>query len=214
MLNVFRMLVHPSSGGCDLFVELFRGFYCSGMMCVGVTLWFGWSGVVSGYHEYNPWNNSTNKSQAPEDRCINIRNMLRIKYWNKKASDFKLVSLYSTVLVCLCSCVPALLVGSDFNFTIVLILSTVCQAPARNRDKWLHHMCLSAWNNSAPTWRISVKLDIWGFFDKLSRKKTCPWNVIRMACTLHDCLAELFRIRNVSDTSFGENRVKHTIYVK
>ena len=26
--------------------------------------------------QYNPWNNSTNKSQAPEDGCINIRNML------------------------------------------------------------------------------------------------------------------------------------------
>jgi len=29
--------------------------------------------------QYNPWNNSTNKSQAPEDGYINIRNMLSIK---------------------------------------------------------------------------------------------------------------------------------------
>ena len=29
--------------------------------------------------QYNPWNNSTNKSQAPEDGCINTRNMLSIK---------------------------------------------------------------------------------------------------------------------------------------
>ena len=29
--------------------------------------------------QYSPWNNSTNKSQAPEDGCINIRNMLSIK---------------------------------------------------------------------------------------------------------------------------------------
>ena len=29
--------------------------------------------------QYNPWNNSTNKSQAPEDECINIWNMLSIK---------------------------------------------------------------------------------------------------------------------------------------
>ena len=29
--------------------------------------------------QYNPWNNSINKSQAPEDGCINIRNMLSIK---------------------------------------------------------------------------------------------------------------------------------------
>ena len=44
MLNMFRMLIHPSSGACDLFY----GLYCSGMMRVGVTLWFGWGGVVSG----------------------------------------------------------------------------------------------------------------------------------------------------------------------
>jgi len=29
MLNMFRMLVHPSSGACDLFVALFHGFCCS-----------------------------------------------------------------------------------------------------------------------------------------------------------------------------------------
>jgi len=27
MRNVFRMLIHPSSGACDLFVELFHGLY-------------------------------------------------------------------------------------------------------------------------------------------------------------------------------------------
>jgi len=99
MLNMFRMLVHPSSGACDLFVELFYGLYCSGSKCIGVTLWFdwvlwypdaGWSTTtpqpnhnVTPTHiepeQYNPWNNSTNKSQAPEDGCINIRNMLSIK---------------------------------------------------------------------------------------------------------------------------------------
>jgi len=47
--------------------------------------------------QYNPWTNSTNKSKAPEDGCINIRNMLSMKSWNKKASDIKLVSLYSTI---------------------------------------------------------------------------------------------------------------------
>ena len=29
MLNMFRMLIHPSSGACDLFVELFHGLYCA-----------------------------------------------------------------------------------------------------------------------------------------------------------------------------------------
>jgi len=62
MPNMFRMLVHPSSGTCDLFVELYHGLYCCGSMCAGVMLWFGWGGVVyrcrlklklqpaSGYH--------------------------------------------------------------------------------------------------------------------------------------------------------------------
>ena len=47
MLNMFRMLIRPTSGLCDLCVELFHGLYCSGSMCVGVTLWFGCGGVVS-----------------------------------------------------------------------------------------------------------------------------------------------------------------------
>ena len=29
MLNMFRMLIHPSSGACYLFIELFHGLYCS-----------------------------------------------------------------------------------------------------------------------------------------------------------------------------------------
>ena len=47
ILNMFRMLIHPSSEACDLFVELFHGLYCSGSMCVGITLRFGWGDVVS-----------------------------------------------------------------------------------------------------------------------------------------------------------------------
>ena len=58
MLNMFRMLIHPSSGACDLFVELFQRLYCSGSKCVGVTLWVGCGGVVSVFrlrHIYVCW---------------------------------------------------------------------------------------------------------------------------------------------------------------
>ena len=107
MLNMFRMLIHASSVTCDLFVELFHGLYCSGTMRVGVTVWFSWGGMVSVFRlkhcfslhpdttppqpnhnltpthiepeQYNPWNNSTNKLQVPEDGCSNIRNMLSMK---------------------------------------------------------------------------------------------------------------------------------------
>jgi len=47
MLNMFRMLIHPSSGACNLFVELSHGLCWSGSMCVGVTLWYDCGGVVS-----------------------------------------------------------------------------------------------------------------------------------------------------------------------
>ena len=33
--------------GLRLIVDLFHVLYCSGSMCVGVTVWFGWGGVVS-----------------------------------------------------------------------------------------------------------------------------------------------------------------------
>jgi len=71
ILNTFRTLIHPSSGACGLFVELFLGLYCSGSMCVGVT--------HIEPEQYNLRNNSTNKSQAPEDGCINVGNMLSNK---------------------------------------------------------------------------------------------------------------------------------------
>ena len=45
MLNMFRMLIHPSSGACDLFVELFHGLYCSLVRCV-LVLRCGLAGVV------------------------------------------------------------------------------------------------------------------------------------------------------------------------
>jgi len=44
------MLVHPSSGACNLFVELFHGLYCSGSMCVSVTVRFGRGGVSGCRH--------------------------------------------------------------------------------------------------------------------------------------------------------------------
>ena len=38
LLKMFRVLIHPSSGACELFVELFHGLYCSGSKRVGFTL--------------------------------------------------------------------------------------------------------------------------------------------------------------------------------
>jgi len=47
LLNMFPMLVHPIFRSLRLTVDLFHVLYFSGSMCVGVTVWFGWGGVVS-----------------------------------------------------------------------------------------------------------------------------------------------------------------------
>ena len=42
MLNMFRMLIHPSSGACDLFVELFHGLY---LRCgLAGVVWYPYAG--------------------------------------------------------------------------------------------------------------------------------------------------------------------------
>ena len=47
MLNMFRMLIHPSSGACDLFVELFHGFVLLWFdVCwCHVVVWLWWCGI-------------------------------------------------------------------------------------------------------------------------------------------------------------------------
>jgi len=54
LLNMFRMLIHPSSGACDLLMSYFMGLlfwfdvrWCYVVVCLG---WCGvvWCGVVSG----------------------------------------------------------------------------------------------------------------------------------------------------------------------
>jgi len=61
MLNMFRMLIHHQELATYL-LSYFIG-------CIALVE----------PEQNNPWNNSTHKSQAPEDGCINIRNMLSIK---------------------------------------------------------------------------------------------------------------------------------------
>ena len=79
MLNMFRMLIHPSSGSCDLCAELLH----TGFSLHTDTTPPQPNHNVTPTHiepdQYNPCNNSAHKSQAPEDGCINIRNMLSIK---------------------------------------------------------------------------------------------------------------------------------------
>ena len=44
-LNMFRTLIYPSSGACDYSVEIPHCRIVLGSMCVGVSVWLGWSGI-------------------------------------------------------------------------------------------------------------------------------------------------------------------------
>jgi len=64
MLNMFRMLIHPSSVACDLFLELFHGLYYSVRIdVIALACLFGGECLVV----------------TCVDGCINIRNMFSIK---------------------------------------------------------------------------------------------------------------------------------------
>ena len=76
MLNMFRMLVHSSSGTCDLlWIYL---MCCIAMVRCVLVLRCGSAGVV--WYPYAGFSlHIHNMSQAPEDGCTNIRNMLSSK---------------------------------------------------------------------------------------------------------------------------------------
>jgi len=96
MLNMFRMLIHPSSGACDLCFELFHGLHwsvrievialaclfsgeCLVVMCV-VVLESVFLQILAAVVSYDYWAFfAYSMLQAPEDGCINIRNKLSIK---------------------------------------------------------------------------------------------------------------------------------------
>ena len=58
MLNMFRTLIHPSSGACDFSIVSPHWSCVLVSMCVGVPVWLGWGGIrVAGcslLHRYHP----------------------------------------------------------------------------------------------------------------------------------------------------------------
>ena len=46
-----------------LIVDLFHVLYCSGSMCVGITVWFGWGGVV--WYPYACWSRASACIRVP-----------------------------------------------------------------------------------------------------------------------------------------------------
>jgi len=45
MLNMFRTLIHPSSGACAFSIVSPHWLYVLVSMCVAVSVWLGWVGI-------------------------------------------------------------------------------------------------------------------------------------------------------------------------
>jgi len=88
---MFQTLIEPSSGACDFSVESPHWSCVLVSMCVGVSVWLGWSGIhvaglPHGYHPkpatlkrqhietrtHNQCGDTIKKLQAPDDDCINV----------------------------------------------------------------------------------------------------------------------------------------------
>jgi len=82
MFNMFRILIHPSSGACDFYIVSPHWSYVLVSMCVGVSVWLGWGGSrlkPATRIPHDQCGDTIEKSQAPDDGCINVRNMLNIE---------------------------------------------------------------------------------------------------------------------------------------
>ena len=80
-------------------------------------------------------------------------------------------------------------------------------------------VCPSSWNESVTRGRISVKFDIWAFFENVSRKMKFYLNRTRLTGTLHEDLSTfmvprwiILGIRNLWDKSCTENQ--NTFFVQ
>ena len=97
MLNMFRTLIHPSSGACNFSIVSSHWLCVLVSLCVGVSMWL--LEVVSGgrlkpetrippqhshtetptqieTRTHNQCGDRIEKLQAPDNGCFNVRNML------------------------------------------------------------------------------------------------------------------------------------------
>ena len=137
--------------------------------------------------------------------------------WKQVFSSFRSLTLHSFQGIFVCFVVfLCAVIWSTFDYFSFLVTFTESRKatislimPARP----------SAWNNSAPTWRIFMKFDIWVFFGNLSRKFKFHQNLTRITGTLHEdwytymiiYRSFLLRMRNVSDKIWRENQNIHFI---
>ena len=91
MLNMFQTLIHPSSGACNFSIV------SPHWLCVGVSVWLVSIWQAEACHTdttptshtetpthietrtHDQYGDTIEKLQAPDDGCINVRNMLSIE---------------------------------------------------------------------------------------------------------------------------------------
>ena len=82
VLNMFRTLIHPSSGACD-FSIVSPHWLCGRLKLCSHTDTTPTSRTETPTHietrTHNQCGDTIEKSQAPGDGCINVRNMLSIE---------------------------------------------------------------------------------------------------------------------------------------
>ena len=91
VLDMFQTLIHPSSGACDFSIVSTHWSCVLVSMCVGVLVWLQPATQIPPQpsHTETPTHietrthdqcgDTTEKSQASDDRRINVRNMLSIE---------------------------------------------------------------------------------------------------------------------------------------
>jgi hypothetical protein len=111
VLNMFQTLIHHHQELATILLNYHIGHIVLGSMCVGDSVWLGWSGIrvagptqphrISNTHRTK--NNTTNVVIQQNSRKLPMMDTLMSetswahKKWNKIASDIKLVFYSSTI---------------------------------------------------------------------------------------------------------------------
>ena len=100
LLNMFRMLIHPSSGACDYFVR-----YCVGctvltwgvlVLCSGIGCWSCGIRVQAEPLQYSLHNNTPSSRKLLKMDVLTSETRWAVN-WHNKASVIRLVNLYSNI---------------------------------------------------------------------------------------------------------------------
>jgi hypothetical protein len=105
---------------------------------------------------------------------------------DRKISKFFLQSLFNEVkFLRPCSSVGVDIISYNLNNLILSTFAKLRKATLRFFISVQPALCLSAWNNFAPTGRIFIKFDIRGYFQSLSRISKFRENLTGRVGTLH-----------------------------